>query len=125
MRDPRLDPELIELVPALAACVPPAAIVDRQTYNAFGNGRLQAHLDVHGVDTLIVSGGETDVCVLATVRAAIDTGYRVIMAEDALCSSSDQSHDALLQLYAQRFSIQIEVASTTDILWMWSLNDCC
>ncbi|MGY4480047.1 hypothetical protein [Bradyrhizobium sp. USDA 3364] len=35
----------------------------------------------------------------------------------------NQSHDALLQPYAQRFSIQIEVASTADILWMWSLND--
>ncbi|SDE11443.1 Nicotinamidase-related amidase [Bradyrhizobium brasilense] len=119
----RLDPELIELVPALAACVPPAAIVDRPIYNAFGNGRLQAHLDAHGIDTVIVSGGETDVCVLATVLAAIDIGYRVIVAEDALCSSSDQSHDALLQLYAERFSIQIEVASTADILRMWTLDD--
>ncbi|WOH78359.1 cysteine hydrolase [Bradyrhizobium sp. BEA-2-5] len=119
----RLDPELIELVPALAACVPPAAVVDRPIYNAFGNGRLQAHLDEHGIDTVIVSGGETDVCVLASVLAAIDIGYRVIVAEDALCSSSDQSHDALLQLYAERFSIQIEVASTADILRMWALDD--
>ncbi|WFU29302.1 cysteine hydrolase [Bradyrhizobium brasilense] len=119
----RLDPELIELVPTLAACVPPAAIVDRPIYNAFGNGRLQAHLDAHGTDTAIVSGGETDVCVLATVLAAIDIGYRVIVAEDALCSSSDQSHDRLLQLYAERFSIQIEVASTADILRMWTLDD--
>ncbi|MCC8982973.1 cysteine hydrolase [Bradyrhizobium acaciae] len=115
----RLDPGLIELVPPLAVHVPPAAVVDRQTYNAFGNGRLQAHLDAHGVDTLIVSGGETDVCVLATVLAAIDIGYRVIIAEDALCSSSDQSHDALLQLYTERFSIQIEVAATEDILGIW------
>ncbi|MCC8936255.1 cysteine hydrolase [Bradyrhizobium sp. Arg68] len=118
----RLDPELIELVPALATYVPPAVVFDRQIYSAFGNGRLRAHLDAHRVDALIVSGGETDVCVLATVLAAIDIGYRVIVVEDALCSSSDQSHDALLQLYAERFSIQIEVASTADVLRVWSVS---
>ena len=119
----RLDPALLELMPALAAHAPPAAIIDRATYNAFGNGRLETHLDTHKVDTMIVSGGETDVCVLATVLAAIDIGYRVIIAEDALCSSSDQSHDALLQLYGERFSIQIEVASTADILRIWTVDD--
>lgn len=40
--------------------------------------------------------GETDVRVLATVRGAIDIGYRDVVAEDALCSSADQSHDAMI-----------------------------
>ena len=38
----------------------------------------------------IVSGSETDVCVLATVLDAVDMGYRVIIARDAVCSSSDE-----------------------------------
>jgi nicotinamidase-related amidase len=117
----RLEPHMINLVPALECHAPPAAVIDRQTYCAFGNGQLHAFLDLHRVDTLIISGGETDVCVLATVLAAVDHGYRVILAEDALCSSSDQSHDALMDLYTQRFDIQIEVASTLDILGCWSI----
>ena len=32
----------------------------------------------------IVSGSETDVCVLATVLDAVDMGYRVIIARDAV-----------------------------------------
>jgi nicotinamidase-related amidase len=115
----RLEPHMIELIPALGRFVPPAAVIDRQTYCAFGNGRLHAFLDQHHVDTLIISGGETDVCVLATVLAAVDGGYRVILAEDALCSSSDQSHEALTNLYRQRFDIQIEVTTTADILGCW------
>lgn len=75
--------------PALARRVPPAALIDRQIYDAFGNGRLQSHLDARKVDRLIVSGGETDLCVLATVLAAIDIGYRVIIVEDALCIGSE------------------------------------
>ncbi|MCP3459664.1 cysteine hydrolase family protein [Bradyrhizobium sp. CCGUVB23] len=119
----KIDPTLLELVPRLARYVPPAAIIDRQTYCAFRNGRLQAYLDQHHVDTLIVSGGETDVCVLATVLAAVDYGYRVILAQDALCSSSDESHDALLDLYTKRFSLQIEVASAESILENWAIGD--
>ena len=112
----QVDPALLELVPALTRFAPPATVIGRQTYCAFSNGRLQAFLDEHQVDTLIVSGGETDVVVLATVLAAVDIGYRVILAEDALCSSSDESHDALINLYTKRFSLQIEVAPVASIL---------
>jgi nicotinamidase-related amidase len=119
----KVDPALLELMPALARFVPPATVIDRQTYCAFTNGRLQAFLDEHQVDTLIVSGGETDVCVLATVLAAVDIGYRVILAEDALCSSSDESHDALINLYTKRFSLQIEVAPVASILASWSVDE--
>ncbi|MET4175285.1 MULTISPECIES: cysteine hydrolase [unclassified Bradyrhizobium] len=119
----QVDPRLLELVPPLARFVPPATVIDRQAYCAFSNSRLQAFLDQHHVETLIVSGGETDVCVLATVLAAVDTGYRVILAEDALCSSSDESHDALINLYTRRFSLQIEVAPVVSIIASWIVDD--
>jgi hypothetical protein len=41
---------------------------------------------------------------------AVDHGYRVILVRDGVCSSSDQGHDALLELYHRRFSTQIETA---------------
>jgi nicotinamidase-related amidase len=94
----RLKPDLLDLVPALQRFAPPAAVVDRGVYSAFG-GRLLPVLTERHVDTLIVSGGETDVCVLSTVLSAVDLGYRVILVKGALCSSSDQSHDAILGLY--------------------------
>ena len=46
---------------------------------------------------------ETDVCVLATVMAAIDLGLQVVLPTDALFSASDITHDALMTLYRQRF----------------------
>ncbi|WP_422109844.1 isochorismatase family protein [Bradyrhizobium elkanii] len=49
-------------------------MIDPQAYCAFASGRLQTFLDEHQVDTLIVSDGETDVCVLPTVLAAVDIG---------------------------------------------------
>jgi nicotinamidase-related amidase len=50
----------------------------------------------------------------------VDRGYRVVLAADALCSTSDEAHDSLLALYANRFSQQIEVAASEEILAAWS-----
>jgi nicotinamidase-related amidase len=115
----RLDPHLLDLMPPLAALVPPAAVFDKMVYSAFADGRLHPLLQGRGVATLILSGAETDVCVLATALGAIDHGYRVIVAEDAVCSSSDQGHDSLLALFQQRFSQQLETADTETILAAW------
>ncbi|MBB4232749.1 isochorismate hydrolase [Rhizobium mongolense] len=38
-------------------------------------------LQAQPVETLVITGGETDVCVMATT---IDLGYRVICVEDAV-----------------------------------------
>ena len=40
---------------------------------------------------LVLSGAETDICVLSTALDAIDFGYRVILVEDVLCSSSESA----------------------------------
>jgi nicotinamidase-related amidase len=115
----RLEPGLIELLPPLAELVPPAHVVDKQHYSPFFEPRLRDVLNARGTDTLVITGGETDVCVLATVMDAVDAGYRVVLASDAVCSVSDDMHDALLQLYRDRFNEQIETASTGEILDAW------
>ena len=45
--------------------------------------------------------------------------FRVILVRDGVCSSSDEGHDALLQLYHRRFREQIETASAEEILAIW------
>jgi nicotinamidase-related amidase len=115
----RLDPAQLALLPPLAALVPPAVVLDKPVYSAFAGRRLQALLRERRADALIVSGGETDVCVLASVLGAIDQGWRVVLATDALCSSSDQGHDTLLALFGQRFSQQVTTATVEQILAAW------
>lgn len=121
MTGERLDSRLIELVPPLAALVPPAFVVDKSHYSPFVEPAFLKVLDRLQADTLVMTGGETDVCVLAAVMDAIDAGYRVILADDALCSVSDESHDAMLRHFGSRFSQQIEVASSDEILASWPL----
>ena len=116
----QINPRLIELVPPLAALVPPAVVIDKAYYSPFKEAAFLHALRRLQADTLVITGAETDVCVLAAVMDAVDEGYRVILAEDALCSVSDESHDAMLRHFSSRFSQQIEVASTNEILAAWS-----
>ena len=114
-----LPDELIELVPPLAKLAPPAKLVDKRVYSPWFGSALSALLHDGDIDTLIITGGETDVCVLSTVLGAIDLGYRVVLVEDALCSSSDETHDALMTVYANRYSQQVELVSVGDVLKAW------
>lgn len=115
-----LDPALLELLPSLANLCPPAKIIDKTRYSAFAEPNLLPEF-LHAIeaDGLIVTGSETDVCVLATVLGAVDLGYRVIVVRDAVCSSSDQGHDALITLFRQRYTEQIEVADAAVIMERW------
>lgn len=112
----RLGPDMVDLVPTLRALVPPARIFDKMTYSPWTSGELHRVLAGEGVETLAISGGETDVCVLAAAVGAIDLGYRVILLKDAVCSGADDTHDASLELLGDRFSVQLEIASTEDFL---------
>jgi len=114
-----LDPRLLELVSPLGSLVPPALVVDKPVYSPFAGRRLATMLRERRADTLVVTGAETDVCVLATVLGAVDHGYHVVLVADALCSSSDSAHDALMTLFDTRFSLQVDTATADGILDAW------
>jgi nicotinamidase-related amidase len=114
-----LPPEAVELIPSLARFAPPAEVIDKRVYSPWVDSDLHERLQARGIDTLVVSGTETDVCVLAAVMGAVDRGYRVVVPTDALCSSSDHTHDALLTLYRDRYGQQVETATAEAVLRDW------
>ena len=79
--------------PATRSRSPGAAIacqalsIDKERHPAFVEPHLSEFLHAIEADGLIVTGSETDVCVLATVLCAVDLGYRVIVVRDVVCSS--------------------------------------
>lgn len=115
-----VDPSIVDVIPELQRFVPPAILLDKAVYSPWLDGHLLAMLKERHVDTLVVSGGETDVCVLATVIGAIDHGFSVIVARDALCSSRDETHDTSIELYEKRFSEQIKTLRVDEILSAWT-----
>ena len=53
---------------------------------------------------------------LASVVADVP---RVVIVQDALCSSSDTGHDALMAMYRTRFSEQIDLVSAGELFDLW------
>jgi nicotinamidase-related amidase len=54
---------------------------------------------------------------------AVDLGFRVVIVEDALCSSLDAGHDALMTLYRNRFSEQIDVVELDHLKELWPSSE--
>ncbi|PWL16554.1 cysteine hydrolase [Falsochrobactrum shanghaiense] len=115
----RIDPALIQLIDPLQRFTPPAVLLDKRVYSPWTEGALQRHLQTRNIHTVIISGAETDLCVLATLLGAVDRGYRTIMVSDAVCSVSDNAHDAIISLCHERFSEQLELVRTEELIDAW------
>lgn len=111
-----LDPTLLDLVAPLAELARPDQLFDKLGYSIFSAPELDGQLRRSKVDTLILSGIETDVCVYSSALAAVDLGYFVVLAEDALASPDDHAHHAVLTQLAPRLPEQIKIMSTDAIL---------
>lgn len=114
-----LPAEMFDLMPPLGDLCPPAKVFEKYVYSAFGAPNLRSALQGREAQGLIITGSETDVCVLSTVLSAVDFGYPVIIVDDAICSSSDTGHDSLMQFYHRRLSSQIVTIQTEQLLELW------
>ena len=85
-------------------------------WSAFFQTYLDLALRTRGIDTLIVSGGSTDVGVTSTLYSARDLDYNTIVVSDACGTSHDQrAHDMLMQLIFPRMS---RVRTTDQVIEM-------
>jgi nicotinamidase-related amidase len=109
----------VDLLPEHRTLAGKAAIFDKSTFSAFSNQAFAATLQGADADTLILSGVETDVCVLATALDAIDAGFFVVLAHDALTSFSPEAHQAVLAVIAPRFAPQMTVMNHSELEAAW------
>jgi nicotinamidase-related amidase len=95
------------------------AVFDKPGFSAFSNADFAAALRRAGADTVILSGVETDVCVLATALDAIDAGFAVVLVKDALTSGSPEAHAAILDTVAPRFAPQLALMDGAELDEAW------
>jgi nicotinamidase-related amidase len=89
-------------------------VVEKTAHSAFFPGRcpLPELLDERGIDTVIVTGTITNVCVEATVRDASTLGHRVILVADGCAAMRDQDHNASLHVVYRSFG---DVRTTSEV----------
>ena len=85
-------------------------------WSAFFQTYLDLALRTRGIDTIIVSGGSTDVGVASTLYSGRDLDYNMIVVSDACGTSHDQrAHDTLMELIFPRMA---RVRTTDEVLKM-------
>jgi nicotinamidase-related amidase len=116
------DGPLSKIAPEVAP-VNGETIIAKGLPNAFAKTDLQKALEATGRKELVVVGFMTHMCISATVRAALDLGYRTTVVADAtatrdlpdpLCAPESHSvqkaetvHRATLAALADRFAIVV------------------
>ena len=104
-----------EVIPELEPC-PNDYYLPKHRWSAFFQTYLDLALRARKIDTVIISGGSTDVGVASTVFAGRDMDYNFIVVRDACATNHDQrAHDVLMDLIFPRMS---RVRTTAEVLRM-------
>jgi len=85
--------------------LPGEPVIDKPGKGAFYATDFGAILKHRGIDTLIVTGVTTEVCVHTTVREANDRGYRCLVPGDCCGSYFDEFHEIGLRMIAAQGGI--------------------
>ncbi|MFC5664974.1 isochorismatase family protein [Kitasatospora misakiensis] len=90
-------------------------LVEKEAASAFFPGLcpLPDLLAERGIDTVLVCGVATDVCVAGSARDAFTLGLRMIVVADGTAAGSDEVHNATLRTLYRSFG---DVRPTTEIL---------
>ncbi len=85
-------------------------------WSAFFQTYLDLALRTRGIDTIVISGGSTDVGVTSTLYSGRDLDYNMIVVSDACGTSHDQrAHDMLMEMVFPRMS---RVRTTAQMIEM-------
>ncbi|AVO46726.1 cysteine hydrolase family protein [Phreatobacter cathodiphilus] len=103
-----------DIIPELAPA-PGEPVVDKPGKGAFYETDLALILGNRRIETLIVCGVTTEVCVHTTVREANDRGFRCLVPGDACASYFDEFHAVGLRMIAAQGGIFGFVTTTGDI----------
>lgn len=87
-------------------------------YSAFFGTRLDDVLQERGIDTVVVLGLTTNVCIQSTARDAWQRDYRTITLDDCCAEIGEGSHAASLAWTSRNFGM---VCASSELCRRWRL----
>ena len=94
--------KLQKLYPELETAASDAWLT-KNRYSAFIKSDFARILQERGIDTLLLAGTKTNVCVECTARDAMMLDYKVAVLSDCTAALSDDEHRATLENVIQQF----------------------
>lgn len=92
------------------------AIVTKHRYSAFIGTDLDLILRSQGIQTLILTGVGTNVCVESTARDGFQMDYDIVLLSDCTGSSTEESHNRALEVLGQHFGY---VVNSKNVIEAW------
>jgi nicotinamidase-related amidase len=86
-------------------------VVDKYGYGAFFRTNLPDVLASRRVDTVIIAGTVTQICVEETGRESFHYGFRTVILSDAVSSFDPQLAAATLKNFAMKFGLVMDSAA--------------
>jgi len=90
-------------------------VIAKSTRSAFTGTSLDHRMRMAGIETVVVVGVATDVCVSSTARGAWDLGYKVIMIDDASATFTEEDQIYTMRNWAAFFG---KVMDTDELISM-------
>ncbi len=78
-------------------------LIEKFGYGSFHNTMLDDVLKAHHVESVLVTGTVTQICVEETARESFKFGYKTTIVSDAVSSYMPDLHDAVLKNFALKF----------------------
>ncbi|TCM96403.1 nicotinamidase-related amidase [Paenibacillus sp. BK033] len=91
-------------------------IVKKHRYSGFIHTRLETVLQTLKIETLIMTGVSTNLCVESTARDGFMRDYHIILMKDACAAFSQEEHDMTVKTVDAYFGM---AASTNDVIDYW------
>jgi biuret amidohydrolase len=110
-----------DIIPELYP-TPGEPVIDKPGKGAFYQTDLELMLKNRGIQTLLVCGVTTEVCVNTTVREANDRGFRCIVLSDCCASYFPEFHAVGLAMIKAQGGIFGWVSASQDLLKAMALH---
>lgn len=85
------------------AIVPSETLIEKHTFDGFFKTELCGFLRARRVDTVLVAGVETHICVLATAQSASLNQFKTIILEDCVAASREDLAECALEIFRDGF----------------------
>jgi ureidoacrylate peracid hydrolase len=106
--------ELQKLWPGLDVA-PGDMRASKNRYSALITGSLKGMLDDRGIDTLLLAGTKTNVCVECTARDAMMLDFKVVLLSDCTAALSDEEQRGTLENVIQQFGDVLTAAEAISL----------
>lgn len=97
--------------------LPDEPVIVKHEASSFVHTPLLEELQNKGIDTLILTGMQTNVCVRSTTKDALKHGFKVIVLKEATAALDETTHTSTLKALAKKGATVMSVEELLEELF--------